>query len=176
MGSLYRRWFYHYSCSRSTRERSSQRNSEGIPTDFINQGKRLVSKIICEDGRLRQSKIRLSIRAPVLCEDYKLLRWGKLLHMIDSLYRPRYEKTGSSGSGMTNVCITSYILNENGYTFKGDKCQNSFQGRQFCITPIIVCRGTVTFSRETTLLKCVCLPSEKGSTLIGKNILPKIVE
>ena len=33
-------------------------------------------------------------------------------------------------------------------------------------------RGTDTISREETLTKLILLPSEKGSTLKGKNLLP----
>ena len=33
-------------------------------------------------------------------------------------------------------------------------------------------RGMNTLSGETTLSKLFCLPSEKGSTLKGKNLLP----
>ena len=33
-------------------------------------------------------------------------------------------------------------------------------------------RGMNTLSVETTLLKLLCLPSEKGSTPKGKNLLP----
>ena len=91
-----------------------------------------------------------------------LIRLGKCIGLLESSLYAAVRRYGLSCSGSY---VVVFFLRENKHLSRAMKYQHTL----LCGQNI---RGIYTLSREATLLKLFCLPSEKRSILKGKNLLP----